>query len=223
MNIKLAIDLIDKLLDKLDVPIQSNEKYKYIESLIGKTLPNDVKVILEVARSLDSKVNIFAGYDAEDIKSFESHYRNRANRKSVSYFSMHCVNDNFEPEDGMCPTYFDENKKSLHGYSIDHEIRCLKYLLPLFRLSTSTMLVNLGGEHPGELLTQHEDMTFSVFAPDIRSHLLDLKDGIVSRRYPLSGDETYSTVDFSVSWLDRIESKIKNLPFNEDGELVDWQ
>ena len=222
MDHKLAIELIDELLHKFGVFVQVEEKHEYIESLIGKKLPNDVKIILEVARSLDNQVNVFAGFDAEDIESFELHYRNRGNRKSISYFATHFADDNFLPQDGLFPIYFEENNKSVHGYSIDQEIKSLKYLLPLFSLSTSTILVNLDGDHPGELLMQHEDMTFSLFAPSIRAHLLDLKDGIISKRYPVSGDQVYSSVDFSDSWLDRQESKRRNLPFNEDGELVDW-
>ena len=222
MDPKLAVDLIDELLHEFDVPVQGVEAHEYIESLIGTKLPNDVKVILSAARSLDKQVNIFAGFDAEDIESFEFHYRNRSNRKSISYFASHFSNEDFEPQDGLYPQYYEESNKSLHGYTIDQEIKSLRHLLPLFSLSTSTMLVNLGGEHPGEILMQHEDMTFSVFAPSIRSHLLDLKDGIISRRYPVSGDQEYSSVDFSDCWLDRQETKRRNLPFNEDGELVDW-
>ena len=220
MNKTKTLELLNLLITKIDEPLTDNQNFKFVEQIIGRSVPQEARVLINMASELNQFTNIFAGFEIEDITRFISHYQNRMNIQSQSYFSLHCVDSNFVPKKDFAPTYFSEEKLS-DGYTEDEELGNLRLVLPIFFLSTSTIILNLGGKNPGELLMQHEDFTFSIFAPSIRAHLDDLVEGLNSGRYKVFGDEVYSHVSFSDSWNDRLKSKRENLAFDEDGEFFE--
>lgn len=214
-------EYIKSLIERLEEASINEDGLKEIEALIDCKIPNEVKLFIEMEPEIASKIDLFCGYELENVETFSQHYLDMKNRKSVSFFAGNFVDDNFEASSDCGLIYYDKNGISEH-YKEDDEIRNLKKILPLFHASGAySIVMNLDGPSPGELLVVAQDYTFSVLAPSLTLHLKNLIEGIEKEVYKLELDDEYKSIQYPMSWGERNLVMSGKYYLDEFDELVE--
>ncbi|MCG9704045.1 hypothetical protein [Photobacterium damselae] len=214
-----TIDYIESLLTSIEKKVDASPEIQEIQNIIKTQIPDNVRNLVQLVKLITDEVDIFCGYEIESDQTLLQHYKDAFNKNTVSFFAGNYVDENFQASEECGIKYYDEYSNSQH-YSEDDEINDLRLILPLFMASGGyNIVLNLGGQEPGELLAVSQDYYFSVLAPSIEAHLRDLIEGLKIGAYQIE-DKGYKNVIYPMSWGARKMVSSGEYYMNEDYEIV---
>jgi len=211
----IACSYIEELLVAMECGPRKSNAFLYVENIIGCSIPNSIKVLIE--GEMEEKYRVFGGWSITTISWLQLEYSEmlRSPSNNPSFHNLLRVSPDFDLPAGEYISY-DDSEEYSGRYKFGDRITNLKSFVPVASASHSTLLLNLGSEGFGELLSVYGGADFNVFAPNIESHLLDVLDGLQSTRYPIEQGD----VVFPDSWIDRVKARENNLSINIDGMVL---